>query len=216
MGELTSISDYIIRRNVVAATPASGSYSTPAATATSGTVQSSNATSTGFDHLASAILVAGNGGGSALNAAVLQKVDPEANIARFLDVTRRTIEKIDECIMLLNAKKHFDADDLLMATKPLFAEIYMHREISDSVGLVALACMQKSSNVGAVTDAPRALAEIRHALNRLWAAPFMSFMEASNLSDQIMSADAEAVVPGYNEIALELIGDAEVTARDPE
>jgi len=81
------------------------------------------------------------------------------------------------------------------------------------VGLIALSCIQASSKVLAVTDAPSALTEIRHALNRLWAAPFMSFMEASNLSDKILSFASS--LPGYNEVALELIGDSDVAKSSP-
>ena len=147
-----------------------------------------------------------------LTASVLQRLDPDAELSRFLDVSSRALAGMEACLELLKARDFLGADDQLMATKAMLAELMMFREISDSVGLIALKCLQVASKVKAITDAPDVPEALRQALHRAWASPFMKFDEACDLADKIEDAAASLHLPGYVELTNELVSDA----RTPE
>jgi hypothetical protein len=148
----------------------------------------------------------------ALNASVIQRLNPEAELSRFLDVCSKVLTILEKCSELLEVRDALGADDRLMASKPLLTELVMFRDISDSVGLLVLKCFQAVSQVKAISDVPRLPEVLRRALNRLWAAPFMEFDEACDLADEIDAAANPISFPGYVELTNELVSDA----RSPE
>ena len=147
-------------------------------------------------------------GGGMLSAGVLQKLNPENEVGRFLDLCAQALAQIEECKELIKSDP-LAADDKFMASKVIFSELLMFRDLSDSVGLISAKCFQVASQVAAVTDAPELPAALIVALTRIWAAPFMAFSEACNLADEIEQAAPKLVLPSYDEVAAELVSDAE-------
>jgi len=142
-----------------------------------------------------------------LNASVLLRLDPDAELSRFLTLTREAIDVITSSQERLDAKDNLGADDRLMASKRVLSELLMYRDISDSIGLIVFKCFQAVCAAKAVTDAPRLVEALRHALEEIWAAPYLDFDRACEIVSEIESAGGVLALPGYNELANELIGD---------
>jgi hypothetical protein len=143
-----------------------------------------------------------------LNASVLLRLDPDAELSKFLTRARETIDLIEASEERLNAKDNLGADDRLMASKRVLSELLMFREISDAIGLIVFKCFQAICAVKAVTDAPALPAALRQALEEIWAAPYLDFDHACEIVSKIETAAGLLAPHGYNELANELIGDA--------
>jgi hypothetical protein len=154
-------------------------------------------------------IVHGGSSSGVLSAQVLRKLDPDTDLARFFDFSAQAIEYLRECDELLTQRDNLAADDKFMASKIVFAELLMFRDISDAVGLIALKLFQVATQIHAVTDTPELPRTMLRALHRIWAAPFMKFDAACVLADEIEEAAGDLILPGYAEVTAELIGDAE-------
>jgi hypothetical protein len=103
------------------------------------------------------------------------------------------------------------ADDKLMASRQLLAELFMLRELSDAIGVIVLAALETTSKVVAIVDAPDLPVACTNALHRLWAAPFMSFAEAAPLAHAIEVAAKTEGMAAFSALVDELLeaqGDA--------
>jgi hypothetical protein len=147
-----------------------------------------------------------------LGAAVLRRIDPDASIARLLDVTTGAISKTESCMQLLQERDYFNADDMLMSVKQSLAELFMFRNGRDGLGLVVSTAIQAISGNLAITDSPDLPRTIHSALLKLYARPNLKFEEAIEVSDAIEQAcGRDGVVPGYNDLAAALIDDVSGT-----
>lgn len=147
---------------------------------------------------------------SILDAKVLERVDPEADLSQFIRLARDGADVLQECIDLLRNEDTLGADERLLAAKKIFAEMLMFRALNDSAGLLSLRCFQASSMLAVVTDAPELVRAMHKAVRRVRAAPFLKFEEACVLADEIeRAAPGLLTTAGYAELSNELISAAE-------
>jgi hypothetical protein len=142
--------------------------------------------------------------GPFLSAGILRKLDVDSELSRFVGLTDEALDRLTACQQLL-ASDPLGADDQFIGCKPVFVEMLMFRDLSDSVGLIALKCTQVAASVKAVVDAPELPSALERVLTRVRAAPFMSFEEACALADEIEGKAALTPVPGFVELSNELI-----------
>jgi hypothetical protein len=145
------------------------------------------------------------GGGSLLSAGVLRKLNIDSELGRFVGLVQDALERLSGCKMLWLAGDALGADDQFIACKPILTEMFMFRDLSDSVGLIVLKCFQVAASVRAIVDAPELPSVMERALTRVRSAPFMPFGEACALADEIESSAVLSEVPGFPELSNELV-----------
>ncbi len=143
-----------------------------------------------------------------LNANVLQRLNPDAELSKFFTLASKAIGQMSACEEALLNKDPLAADDVSMASKITLSELLMYRDLSDAIGLVVFKCFQAASAVKAVTDAPQLPETLKRALQRILASPFMKFEEACDIVAKIEEVASPLNLPGYDELANELIGNA--------
>jgi hypothetical protein len=149
--------------------------------------------------------------GSLAAAAVVLRLEPETDLSKFLARASDVIRSMEQIEAGLATRDIIGADDCLLASKEGLSELLMYRDISDGLGLIVLKCFQAVTAIVAVTDAPNLAGVIKHELQRTWAAPFIDFDDACAIADVIEETAGSMVLPGYNELAAELLGDAAVS-----
>jgi hypothetical protein len=149
------------------------------------------------------------GGGPTLGAATVLRLNSETDLSRFLGLAVAGIAQMERVEERLAANDFIGADDEFLASKKTLTELLMYRDISDALGLIVLKCFQAAASVHAITGAKSMPAVIKRALQRIWSAPFMKFETACEIADQIDTL-GPFVLPGYTELAAELLGDAAV------
>lgn len=146
-----------------------------------------------------------------LNASVLRRLDASSDVGIFVTFAEDLIDHLEGAAVALASRDHLLADNILISAKKVASELLMYRDVSDAAGLIALKCFQSLCEIKAIVDAPEAIDVMQRAMRRIWAAPFMSFDEASDLSSLIEDSVAGLTLVSYNELANELIGDAFVS-----
>jgi hypothetical protein len=143
--------------------------------------------------------------GSSIAATRLYGSDENTELGRFFIIAADAISVLEDCAELLRTSQNLAADDRLMASKALFAELYILRDVSEAAGLISLKCLQASCKTKAITDAPELIVAMLHALRLLRNAPFMKFDVASELASKIEEAAGPLNLPGFNELSMALI-----------
>jgi hypothetical protein len=146
-----------------------------------------------------------------LNASVLRRLDANSDVGIFITLAEDLIDHLEAAVTALADRDHLLADNIMISAKKVSSELLMYRDVSDAAGLVSLKCFQALCEIKAIVDAPEAIDVMARALRRIWAAPFMSFDEASDLSSTIEDSVGGLTLVGYNELANELIADASVS-----
>jgi hypothetical protein len=146
-----------------------------------------------------------------LNASVLRRLDANSDVGIFVTLVEDLIDHLEAAATALAGRDHLLADNILISAKKIASELLMYRDVSDAAGLVSLKCFQALCEIKAIVDAPEAIDLMTRALRRIWAAPFMSFDEASDLSSMIEDSVGGLTLVGYNELADELIADASIS-----
>ncbi len=131
--------------------------------------------------------------------------DPSPELERFFHITNDIIQRLNHCDLLLAAGETFAADDEILGIKALFVELYMLRAISEAVGMISLKCLQLLTILIAITDIPEIASKLQFIIRRLRHAPFMSFLEASRLVDEIEASSGKLYLPGYGAFTSELL-----------
>jgi hypothetical protein len=148
-----------------------------------------------------------------LSAQILRQIDPDTDLAKFFDLAAQAAAHLEDCVGLMALGDNLVADDKFMASKQIFAELLMYRDISDAVGLIALKCFQAATQTNAITELPNLPIIMVRALHRVWAAPYMNYEDACSLAEEIEKETGKLVVPSYNEIASELIENSEIVEK---
>lgn len=143
-----------------------------------------------------------------LDASALRKLDPESELAKFLNLSEDLIVRLESSSEALREKDNLLADDHLIAAKKLASELLMYRNLSDAIGIVALKIFQALCEIKSVVESPGSVDVMKQSLQRIWAAPFMAFDDAADLASAIEDSVGGLKLVGYDEIAGELIGDA--------
>jgi hypothetical protein len=143
-----------------------------------------------------------------LTASFFKKLNPDAGYGRISSIIDDVVNRLLDCEELLKSGQNLESDDKFMSVKPLVAELFMHRDVSEAVALLSTTSLQAIAACSAVTDSPKLPETMRRALIRLNAAPFMEYGSACELSDAIEAVSTPFALPGYNEISSELIADA--------
>jgi hypothetical protein len=147
-----------------------------------------------------------------LDASYLVKLgSDDTDLGLLARCSDKVASRLLDCSAQLKSGRGLEADDTFMSAKEVVAEIFMLRTISEAVGLVSMSALKAFSTNEAVVDTPELPDVIRKAVTRLAAAPFMDFGAACMLSDEIEVASKCSSLPGYNELASELIADAAVS-----
>jgi hypothetical protein len=133
-----------------------------------------------------------------LDASALQRLNPDADLSKFLVIASKAIGQFEMCQERLTVKDALGADDALMATKAILSELLMYRDLSDAIGLIVHKCFQATCALKAVTDAPHLPEMLKRALQRTWTSPFMDFAEACDIVDKIEDVATPLYLPGYN------------------
>jgi hypothetical protein len=143
-----------------------------------------------------------------LGTNALLRLSPDTELSKFTVLTSKAIEQIAKCEEELSQNDPLSADDNLMQCKITLSELLMYRDLSDSIGLVISKCWQAASAVKAVTDAPQLPTALKRTLQRIFSSPFMKFEEACDIVTKIEDVASPLSLPGYDELANELIGSA--------
>ncbi len=146
-----------------------------------------------------------------LNASALRRLDPKSEVGTFLTLAEELIRSLENAATALASRDNLLADNILITAKKVASELLMYRDISDAAGIIALKCFQALCEIKAIVDAPQSIEVMKHVVQRIWAAPFMAFDEASDLSSMIEDSVGGLTLAGYNELVDELIGDASVS-----
>lgn len=145
-----------------------------------------------------------------INANTLQRLDPDAELSKFLALASMAIDQMRECGKAFSSSDPLSADDMFMASKITLSQLLMYRNLSDAIGIVVFKCFQAASAMKAITDIPQLPEILERALEKLSRAPFMKFEDACDVVNTIEEAAGPLCTPGYRELANELIGDAGV------
>jgi hypothetical protein len=144
-----------------------------------------------------------------LSARIYQTLDADPQLNRFFELNTQGMRLLEETLQLLKDGQLLLADDRFMACKRVFTELLVLRDISDSVGLIAMRCFQSAVKVQAITDVPNLPGALLRALHRMHIAPYMKFADACVVSDMIEAASSPLPLTGYVETSAELIADAQ-------
>lgn len=142
-----------------------------------------------------------------ISANALQKLDPDAELSKYFVLASKAISQLTTCHDALLGNDPLSADDALMASKNILAELLMYRNLSDAVALVVFKCFQAISVTRAVTDAPELPYILKQSLQEIYAVPFMKFEKACEIANKIEEVANPLNAPGYTELVDELIGD---------
>lgn len=138
--------------------------------------------------------------GEFLNPERLYDADSNSTVAQFMKFADQVIRILEESIHCLNDGDNLSADAHFMEAKALIPELFMFRELSDSVGLVTGAAYEAIQSISVVTDAPEFPRDLSASLSKLKMRPFMTFNEARTLSRELRTQTEYQPVPGYNEL----------------
>lgn len=125
-------------------------------------------------------------------------------------------ETIDNIILSLDRASEFIADDRpinadnqLIIARTYSAELFMSRVLGDSVGLIALKVIGALHMLDVRDELSSRIMVIKSVLTKLHRAPMLDFSKAMDLSDEIESVFGTIRLPGYEELADDLIAAAD-------
>jgi hypothetical protein len=132
-------------------------------------------------------------------------------LARFFELADETIDCLEACRTELASGEKFAADDSLMRARELLSEAFMTREVSESVALITLRCLQAAGG-GTILDCADHLNDMLYALRRLRAQPYMQFVDAMDLVRGLPKADP--IAQFYNQLTSALVDESDDQTSD--
>jgi hypothetical protein len=117
--------------------------------------------------------------------------DEAANtkLSGFLRLLDEAIVHLKKCSDSLDIGEGLIADTEFMEAHRLLSELFMLRDLNDSVGLVVLRAIEACEGVVAITEHLKLPQEIAAVLATLYHRPFMSFENALDLVEPLKSSD---------------------------
>lgn len=138
-----------------------------------------------------------------LDATELYDPASDSRLVRFIALSERTLADLVECLQLLDSGEIFAADTKFMDVKDNLTELFMFRDLGESLGLIVLSCLDVALSLSVASDGIQEIRRMRLALDKIRKRPFMDYREARKLAKEVRAS--LNVQPAYISMIAELL-----------
>ena len=128
----------------------------------------------------------------------LYDLESNEELARFISLIDVPIKNLHNCMLLLEQGRILDADTELIYARRKLPELFMFREISDSIGHVVQEAIKSAFAIEFVNQSPFLPTELAWVLTNIKSKPFMSFQNALDLTTKLETLTKETSKYGFD------------------